>query len=582
MQFSIHIREKGGLAETRTYTQNEITIGRIKECDILLAKNNVSKKHTKLMRVGSGFQIVDLGSTNGTYVNGRRIETTYDWKEGDKIYIGDYILEIEIQGAAAEAEEIPPQIKAAPKMGTQTGLRSTSTSRMPAQASAADAAQHSAPPAEADEDDWSNLSPKQIPDESAYQNAFKSQRLERHRIEQSLAEPLTEALPASEAKPLAPLSAPAAEELTPIPPLTLNEHAAPAPREQTLPTQTAFRKADLGDLCALFEDFSVEEIFIGGPDDIWIKQQTQVSKTALRCEAAVLNKFVNALRLSVTPEAREKPIFEATFAGMSIGVVQQGPALSIVKPLPQAPKIKEWQALGLITETQSQLLEALLTEQGSLLVAGSAARQVRHAVNLLADLLPLTMRLAVMEQSPLMRFDRGNLFRLQRQGTGRMYDTTAEWFFEMSQHLSALSPDCILLDELAPRDALGLIYLLTERPIGLLAGLALQDNSQLLATLNNLFFPLSGMNEELTQRMLALLALRPFWIVTLRSDAHGDYQFGQPAALFYDAEAQALQIAPVSEWQAAAMEESDADDMADEAPDSAAPDAPEESDPEPA
>jgi hypothetical protein len=54
--------------------EEEIIIGRLPECDIQLAANNVSRRHARLMFRNEEYQIEDLNSTNGIYVNGIRIE----------------------------------------------------------------------------------------------------------------------------------------------------------------------------------------------------------------------------------------------------------------------------------------------------------------------------------------------------------------------------------------------------------------------------------------------------------------------------------------------------------------------------
>jgi pSer/pThr/pTyr-binding forkhead associated (FHA) protein len=49
-----------------------VVIGRSKDCDIRVADPNVSRRHAEVRQEGTAYWLVDLGSTNGTSVNGRR------------------------------------------------------------------------------------------------------------------------------------------------------------------------------------------------------------------------------------------------------------------------------------------------------------------------------------------------------------------------------------------------------------------------------------------------------------------------------------------------------------------------------
>ena len=63
------------------------TIGRHKECDIVLEDMTVSRMHAELQRRDHGFVLVDGGSLNGTYVN-RRPAGSVRLQDGDQIWIG--------------------------------------------------------------------------------------------------------------------------------------------------------------------------------------------------------------------------------------------------------------------------------------------------------------------------------------------------------------------------------------------------------------------------------------------------------------------------------------------------------------
>lgn len=102
--FSVVITEKGGAQRRMEFDKNEVTIGRVQGNDIILPKGNVSKRHSRIVLKDARFIVVDLKSTNGTYVNGRKITSPLVVKPGDKIYIGDFILTLEEPAAAAQPD----------------------------------------------------------------------------------------------------------------------------------------------------------------------------------------------------------------------------------------------------------------------------------------------------------------------------------------------------------------------------------------------------------------------------------------------------------------------------------------------
>ena len=70
-------------------SSDRVVIGRSRECDVRVEDGNVSRRHAELSRDGgSDWTVVDLGSTNGTEVNGRRITKRTSLDDGDRIGIG--------------------------------------------------------------------------------------------------------------------------------------------------------------------------------------------------------------------------------------------------------------------------------------------------------------------------------------------------------------------------------------------------------------------------------------------------------------------------------------------------------------
>jgi hypothetical protein len=68
-------------------TSRSFVIGRSRECDLRVTDGNASRRHAEIAQEGSVYVLVDLGSTNGTELNGRRV-TRQELTDGDRITIG--------------------------------------------------------------------------------------------------------------------------------------------------------------------------------------------------------------------------------------------------------------------------------------------------------------------------------------------------------------------------------------------------------------------------------------------------------------------------------------------------------------
>ena len=66
---------------------DRMVVGRLSSCEISLQDKNTSRQHAAFIRDGAGWSVEDLGSTNGTLVNGRRIDRL-QLREGDVIVVG--------------------------------------------------------------------------------------------------------------------------------------------------------------------------------------------------------------------------------------------------------------------------------------------------------------------------------------------------------------------------------------------------------------------------------------------------------------------------------------------------------------
>ncbi len=73
------------------------TLGRSRQCDIVVDDPNVSRQHAEVRPSGAGWVLVDLGSTNGSVLNGRRIDRPQELEPGDTIEVGTSVITFDVE-----------------------------------------------------------------------------------------------------------------------------------------------------------------------------------------------------------------------------------------------------------------------------------------------------------------------------------------------------------------------------------------------------------------------------------------------------------------------------------------------------
>ena len=79
----------------RTYdVADELTIGRAAGCQIPLDDSYASQLHARVFRRGSDLLVEDLGSTNGTYLNRKKVSAPVPLRAGDRLQVGRTVMEL--------------------------------------------------------------------------------------------------------------------------------------------------------------------------------------------------------------------------------------------------------------------------------------------------------------------------------------------------------------------------------------------------------------------------------------------------------------------------------------------------------
>jgi pSer/pThr/pTyr-binding forkhead associated (FHA) protein len=74
-----------------------VTMGRSRQCDVVLDDPNVSRQHAEVRPRGGSWVLTDLGSTNGSRLNGRDVERSEVLRSGDEIELGATVMRFEVE-----------------------------------------------------------------------------------------------------------------------------------------------------------------------------------------------------------------------------------------------------------------------------------------------------------------------------------------------------------------------------------------------------------------------------------------------------------------------------------------------------
>jgi predicted component of type VI protein secretion system len=85
-----------------------VTLGRGSGNDWVLADTSISRRHARLQRLPNGWLLIDLHSSNGTWVNDERVVVPYLLEDGDRVRIGDETLLFRV--AAGPGAARPPTV----------------------------------------------------------------------------------------------------------------------------------------------------------------------------------------------------------------------------------------------------------------------------------------------------------------------------------------------------------------------------------------------------------------------------------------------------------------------------------------
>src|SRR4051794_16949246 len=106
MQAVLVMFRSDGERRSFSMARDMTVIGRREDCDLRIPLGEVSRKHCRILRDGDSLKLEDLGSSNGTFLNGQRVQEAL-LSPGDTIQVGPVVFVLQIDGQPSDDELRP-------------------------------------------------------------------------------------------------------------------------------------------------------------------------------------------------------------------------------------------------------------------------------------------------------------------------------------------------------------------------------------------------------------------------------------------------------------------------------------------
>lgn len=493
--FNIILQSKEAEPKTFEFSKNEIAIGRLSSSDIQLATNNVSKQHSRIVYREGRYFIIDRKSTNGTFVNGKRVTVPMSLKSGDKIFIGDFSLSFILPEAEAKPKqpaakpETPPEPAAKPELVSKPEALPESDLDLelvlepePEEPKGPPAAASMPPPLPGphktletpiiDLPSAPGLMPEGVEGErpetvGADLGKWAEQRFDLY----------TEALDFEEFESPESLVEYRLEDeelstsvLVKISELITEKLGDDATEvEQELLSTTLLKELlGYGPLEDYLFDDGVEEIFVNGPDRIVVHRGKDkiVTADSFSCEEALYNVIARMFASSGVEMDEESGTFNVQLPdgyglhGIFYPYALNGTSIRITKPTGLRASLADLQKEGVLNDAMAAFLREAVADRRSICVTGISEKDRLDMLAMLGALIPENERLALLNAGGVVALPHEDQVVLEGSA-GSMVDTEfpAE-SADLLNHLDRMRIDRLIAGDIGEDEALELLYAL--------------------------------------------------------------------------------------------------------------------------
>ena len=486
MSFSVILTEKGGSTQRLDFDAEEITIGRVDENDICLPKGNISKKHTRIVVKDGRIIVLDLKSTNGTYVNGKKLAGPQVISPDDKVYIGDFILNVEppdLEPARTNGQpqdgdamaEMPTMTPARPHYVASEAMHRDGQPQPPPKAAPPPPVQGISPVG----DDGRTL-------QLAHDRLIEALDLRRLDLDALGSDELWEKSEAALRQIVARMDQ--TGELDPH-----------VDREQLV--QDVLNEAlGLGLLEPYLADDTVSEIMVNGPNQVYVEREgclERVEKAFSSAQAvlAVIERIVAPLGRHVDESS---PLVDARLRdGSRVNAIipplaLKGPCLTIRKFKRELLTMEHLIGYGTLTPQIAQFLDTCVKVRRNLVISGGTGSGKTTLLNILSGCIPEQERIVTIEDAAELQLAQEHWIQLESrppniEGKGQIT------IRDLVRNALRMRPDRIVVGECRGGEALDMLQAMNTGHDGSLTTLHANSTRDALARMETMVL-MSGMD----------------------------------------------------------------------------------------
>lgn len=475
MSFQLIVRDQRDDSLQELALGGSLSVGRTPENDLVLPSPSISKAHARLMVKRGECFLVDLGSTNGTFLNGARIKETRRVGEEDEISIGEFSLRLRKERLPASLEPERSARTAAPTAASAAGRQGASGALEGPREQNEREESESGGRCELDPSIRAEIHARLI-------EALDLRRLDLDRLggeelrkksERALGE-IIDALEAQEAIP-------------------------PDLDRQQLLVDVLDEVLGLGPLEELLADDEVSEVMVNHADQIFVEREGRIVSTSrsFSSNAAVLAVIERIIAPIGRRIDESSPTVDGRLPdGSRIHAIipplaLKGPCLTIRKFRREKLGIAELVRGGSLSEEMAAFLELAVRSKKNVVIAGGTGSGKTTLLNVLTSFIPAVERIVTVEDAAELQIAQPHWVQLESRPSN-LEGAGAVTIRELVRNCLRMRPDRIVVGECRAGEALDMLQAMNTGHDGSLTTLHANSPRDALSRLETLCL-MSGM-----------------------------------------------------------------------------------------